>query len=1060
MPRIVVIHRLIVFVFFLTAFISLDGARIALTGDSPEAESLAELVMSSFDKDYVERSAIRSIMTEQKLMASGLTELDCYRLGRLLKAELIARIESAQPQKDKIIPSRLIIHETSLGLRLADVPLAGSLEEASVLVNTELTKAEQLLKNPQSAVMISIAGVRDTGLSKTAIPLAQRRLLEFIQRLTATDHLITLERDYLNLIIQEGRLSGQFGKLAAAATMLRLDLLPGSEAADAVLRVEISAPDGRKLNEFTADLKPEDAPAQLVNEITGYFKLAPKNMDFNTEREAERFFAEAAWPHYPYGITVDKLSNAYYLSKNRKKAAWRALELLEVHKDRDLREELKAIRLLDAMITDYQAPPPYVNRKAANPFNNINTETYNLEFRLKDKLIRVGRHEVYTQYLDSEKQELIDISRRSRAYWISLAKIGLEVVDERPAVKDFERLSRITVYSENLINFLDYQFYCGDTGGLDEFFWAFDELLKRPFLLTAKDIGYEKLASALLIAPLPKRSELAGKIAQRLRVFAENAGSDDKAEKAALNALVFEFFSATGSPPAMNPQEFTLLTAKLLNEYYAKTNKYPEDLSYVIYNLADDHSKCREYARIVDSEITRLKQSRNQVTAKSSLEREKVREQLKSLVKQFNDANYRNLRNDYYNLQMSARKWALFDGEFYGELNPGFAFRTIWSAGNFPQNTFIVAAAAGDDMNYYALAKDPARTMVWRLDPVTGSFEKITSIESPNYLPQPQRLAYSLPITSMTVSGGYAVVKDPTTFVSGAGQKAQVHSGDIVKIIPLGAGKTVEIADLPGPPVFALVSGERLWYADRHSVSSCNLNGGDRKVAFSSRNADDPLLKSLSNSKSELNIDGMWAAPGGKILLLMLNSFCLYDPAAHSLTPKFESTILFPERVKTVRSGNQLWFAATQNEINQGSPYWVPAMEQELRYRRPGALGYYDFAAEQGVVLYAAIPEKTRDLYRFSSPPRKFTENLNFSYSPLIIGNDMLYTGRNLKVLETYPVEGPGGAPRLISPEVQEVFPLIQGSKLLFFTEHFIFEVTLKDKAEESVIPGLLPSVE
>ena len=280
-------RRILSVLMLLLCLQGLAESRIALVGVGQAGENFADLVLAeSGGLEFVERSEIQNVLKERKLLAQN---LDANSISSLFRAAIFAVVEGDPGEM-----LRVTIFETANGFRLAELLLPPA-EAKPERVAAELRRAVGLLQNPQNATFLSFGGVTDLGVPERYAKEAKACAAATRRRITAIPGILILERDHLSRLRAERRLSGDFGRLAGAARMVRFQLIPGEAAEKNTCRLQLADTDGTVLLEQTCSVTDSAAPETLAAKVAEFLKKSPPPAETpqDREKEAARFFAAA-----------------------------------------------------------------------------------------------------------------------------------------------------------------------------------------------------------------------------------------------------------------------------------------------------------------------------------------------------------------------------------------------------------------------------------------------------------------------------------------------------------------------------------------------------------------------------------------------------------------------------------------------------------------------------------------------------------------------------------------------------------------------------------------------
>lgn len=295
--------------------------RVALIPAAPELVPVADQVLAAMANDvgvgFLERANIETVLKERKLSASGLTSSNLAELGKLIHADLFAVITAKMGKKEEdILPSGLIIYDASNGFRLANIALPEKQEDCIGTVVEQMRKALEVKKHPEKQILMSLVTVRDAGVPERFKYQQAFIAADLERRLGGIPNVTLLERDYLENVNLERKLTEQMFKLAPSARLLRLEFIPGSspEIVNLTLRVTDAANNElfryEEKNCFTGNTAEKMAAA-----LAGYLKEPLTPTMISAASEANRFFREFYFfrSHKEYGTARSKLNAAIAL---------------------------------------------------------------------------------------------------------------------------------------------------------------------------------------------------------------------------------------------------------------------------------------------------------------------------------------------------------------------------------------------------------------------------------------------------------------------------------------------------------------------------------------------------------------------------------------------------------------------------------------------------------------------------------------------------------------------------------------------------------------------------
>lgn len=283
----------------LCSAIAVNAAKVALIPTAPELTPVTDQVLAAMSNDsgveFLERANIEAVLKERKLTAAGLTGSNLADLSKAIHADLFAVITAKPGQKGKkeAVVSGLIVYDARNGFRLVNVVL--SEQDAVKEIVERLRQAQDIIKHPEKQILLSIVTVRDAG-----VPEKHKYRMAFItaeldRQLSSIPGVVMLERDYLDSVNQERKITGQMFALVPSVRLLRLEFSPGHspEIVNLTLRITDAADKELfrfSLNNCLADTK--TTAMKIIATIAEYLKVSPSNIAVSASAEAARFFAE------------------------------------------------------------------------------------------------------------------------------------------------------------------------------------------------------------------------------------------------------------------------------------------------------------------------------------------------------------------------------------------------------------------------------------------------------------------------------------------------------------------------------------------------------------------------------------------------------------------------------------------------------------------------------------------------------------------------------------------------------------------------------------------------
>lgn len=269
--------------------LSVQAARIALTGNTPAARNIAELTLSelSGEFEFVERQELASILGELDLQ----TTLGAARAARhfqLSGAELFGIVTADERGK-----LSFTLFETTCGLRLAKIRLPADRSAATAAVAKALRRARTQLADPSKLRLISIGGMRDNLTGDPPMKKSAHAVGETVLDALQDAGVLILERDYIFELAMENRLTGKWENQLYASEIFNLEFNPGKTEDTFTVKAYFLAPDDRIAMSCSADGPAPDMAQKLIGEIKRHLETPTTPGGFNRSTEASRLAREA-----------------------------------------------------------------------------------------------------------------------------------------------------------------------------------------------------------------------------------------------------------------------------------------------------------------------------------------------------------------------------------------------------------------------------------------------------------------------------------------------------------------------------------------------------------------------------------------------------------------------------------------------------------------------------------------------------------------------------------------------------------------------------------------------
>jgi len=245
-----------ILLFFLLAscFMRAADLKVAVVGDSPDAEKTADMVLTvlSERKDIavLERGEIDKLLREYKLARTGMTAAELAGFAKIAHVDLFAVINSAVKNKKNVVSS-LLIFDAKSGFKLRELGLSGELEKDVKTVSKAISTASTQLHMTPKIIYVAVLAVRNAGVPSRYNPKLENVAGEVRRRLVAAPDIAVLERSRLGLVLKERRLSKEIHKLLPSAYLLDFEFSQGSSAKIVNLKLYLMSPSGKILKEFS-----------------------------------------------------------------------------------------------------------------------------------------------------------------------------------------------------------------------------------------------------------------------------------------------------------------------------------------------------------------------------------------------------------------------------------------------------------------------------------------------------------------------------------------------------------------------------------------------------------------------------------------------------------------------------------------------------------------------------------------------------------------------------------------------------------------------------------------
>ena len=307
---------------FLFSQSTYGATRIAIVSD-PKT-TVEDLIVASLsavkDIELLERSEIDKVLEEQKISASSINETQILSLGKILKTDLFAVIQS----DEKNIPIGLIVFDAESGVRYWDsaLPETDMDKIAKFAADSIKIAVEKREKSSEGKLKyLSLLSVRNADLPREKDPFCNAIGILLMRQLRNSPDIAVLERSYLEHLNKERNLPGmEFqNKLLASTLLLQLEIGRCTDGKGP--KATLFLPDNQSVSAESAD----DNPANLANAISSKFadvlKVNVKTETLDRKKEAARFYNEAVFfhNHKEWENALSKIECAFALDSDNGK---------------------------------------------------------------------------------------------------------------------------------------------------------------------------------------------------------------------------------------------------------------------------------------------------------------------------------------------------------------------------------------------------------------------------------------------------------------------------------------------------------------------------------------------------------------------------------------------------------------------------------------------------------------------------------------------------------------------------------------------------------------------
>jgi hypothetical protein len=832
------------------AFPVAAAPRVALLAAGEHAANVADrLLADTKNLEFVERQDLEKLIAERKMSLQQLSGDDLASIARVSRAELFVVFRDLDAGQVECL-----IFESTAGFRLTDqvIPDADPIPAAAKLLQDAAAK----LAAPGQLRFISFVGIRNNGIGPLYWKEAQKNSAEFRRRLSRFPEVILLERDYLDQLIRERQLTGEFGRLAGAARNITIGFAPGSAANTCVVSLRLADADGKLC--FAAELPGEnpDWPAMMIEKLAAFLQTAPPPPETKADRAAEslRFAAEARRPRLGETerngrLRFELYRTAYFLDPDNPGLQ---IEILnDSHTWPWNRENPAAaidyIELLDAMV------------------DTIGWHQWRIFSQEESWLARLNYERKKLSETDQERLQA-PLARLRTAMDQKNVNRLVDFLDPYPKKDKTERLHSLREIIDNGVERLSGKYYFNDPLAVaeGEKQWA---MMKEYYdlgmeteegtkhfssIYSSRNYADERFFFDYILAhPAAARAEAVRKVAANCRAMSVIPQFRKMAQLAKIAGLVYE------DPPT--PEGWQ----SFLNKAFAKLPPPESDMNQDCYlflrlqkNRVDDPKLQETFDRMLDDHFSRRKPmpTPDQPQTPAPSKDDQVRRLAAEMRKKKPEK-----RAETIVFQHPDPKCDIH-AALANELHPEFHFTELWrcpeNVPNADRNTYILDAAADRaGHSYWLVFEPPWRIVLYRCDGSNGKISRLNQAERiPAFLPFPSAYDSTIP-RRMTVGKNFAVVAQSRAVV----------------LIPLDGSPSRSIADWPDKVNSAVIAGTRLYCSVGTMLLSCDLEGKDRKVHLTSFRED-------RETPRKYQIQQLLVDPAEKVLYFVEdNSFNSFD---------------------------------------------------------------------------------------------------------------------------------------------------------------------------------------
>ena len=862
------------FIFPAFYFMSFSEDKIAIVGDSNEANKVADLVSSALSSAYAvqERGEIENMLKEQKLSFAGIGSTEILSLSKFLHVDYFITISSRESKK-KAVPSSLMLFDAANGFSLLDKGLPEDVEKAAEYSVGEIKKALSASQKTENRKFLSVLSVRNAGAPKKYEADFANIVIEVERALASSPVVAILERESLGMVNQERKISESFSRLKISAYLLDFDFLPGPEVSHVDLSLNILDLEGKQISQIKVENCLKDPKATIETVLAGlskFFSMPVSPTDkVSDKKEAERFFNEykfcdrigdikgaerkleaaiALKPdsiQYRFEMATFKIKKAENTRSQLKQEA-QILHLLDgMNKGIDILEEIKE-RFPDSKGKLSFLPISVLSNMIKNNRYPLSKETRK---KIDDLSRRYRKHQSeglknYYSFDLADGINSLDEMKKFSEYSARMSFFSNYLDNERMAVATFKTAEEVLRYgaeflkkNPDILNKIPYRKQRETFVVCPQFFMEQNSVMKNAIKNSAP------LITAAMEHPSPAAKAFGLEIDLLRKTIINNYAAGKFSEDM---DLMLEEIDKLKVPPSPEAADFHAATftnpffhfyEKLNSIYYRKQIEYmrahKQKVSWYIvreyfYVLEKDNGKLAEVVEFLEPELSYMK------TTEKWQNRNELEYRLKEATKRLSADKERYAKA----LQILQQKKAVKVKEIFS--SDSSQHSQIW---NIQES----------DGRIYALMNSGTSCQVYMLDPDS---EKVTlagksSKEFNNFIIDRGFFGYE----PFAVSGKYFLI---------GGQKA-------IMVIPANGTEEHLINDLPCENISALamMDGRIYAFAGNGILFSLLPDGTDRKIHISTLRTE----KKCSLDKfPKLTVTGLFPDPARKRLLLLASA--------------------------------------------------------------------------------------------------------------------------------------------------------------------------------------------